>query len=164
MKKGYSFGLINPADKTKDRWNLKALRKLTKNKAEYLKAKLYYRVYRVVHIQNDGTFVKAINDFHRNDYIHVDDGRCLRCGKCCKLVDKDNNFTDVDCGLLTKDKEGNFMCLIYNMPMRIGCRIDEDGLVPPEMKKDFNIICIPRIWQSEKIEGCPYNSELEGWM
>lgn len=160
-KKNKRGEIIN---KTLDRKNLKDIRKRTKDKIEYEKCKKWYREHGFVHVHENGLFIEEINLMICGRYVHIDDEKCLRCGKCCKLVDDNNNITDVDCGLLQKDETGQLYCVAYDMKERIGMKIDKDGAIPEgDPNIDSNVICIPRVWQSNKIDGCPYNDELRGW-
>ena len=145
---------------------LKALRKMCKNKIEYDKAKSFYLQYGRISILKNGTFHEKMNLWMIGLYEpEIEDiSICMRCGKCCELQDKDGNLTGKLCGLCKYDKETEmYSCLLYNNPSQYKVFLDEKGVVPvDEIDITKNNRCMPRVWSSRIIEGCPYNDQLEG--
>jgi len=145
----------------------KVLRAQACNKKEYDKAKSFFDEFGQAYIDhNTGKFNRDFNLFligRLDTPVELDD-KCKRCGECCNLPDKDGNPTDIKCGLCKYDTEtGLWECAIYNAPFRYKVFLDEHGVVPKaDVDIEIHSRCVPRRWQKNKIEGCPYNDKLEG--
>ena len=69
--------------------------------------------------------------------------KCLKCGKCC-FIKESNKY----CKYLIRLKNGKTLCRIYNNRIKTKIHSNPDKY------------CGMREWQTDIIDGCPYNEVL----
>jgi len=70
--------------------------------------------------------------------------RCLMCGQCCYLLDKDDKITRHKCKHLIRLKNGKTLCRIYSS--RLGKKLSKYS------------VCGLRKDSPYDFPGCPYNT------
>lgn len=82
----------------------------------------------------------------------MSEDKCLRCGKCCYLVDLNTmKQTDIPCRYLIKFSNNEYFCRIYNRN-RLGRNLGKGNK------------CNLREHVKYNYEGCPYNVKGQPFM